>query len=636
MLALPLRLLKKGSAIGLLMLTSIALLIAACGTDDTPTPEAPTPTVAPEPTAMPATPAMTPAATEAATQPPRPAPTAVPAATPRPAATVAPTPTAAATAAPAAPVAPTPAPTARPTPTAVPPSPLTPVSSRIVVAAPALTWYTTLPHKGGFSGSGQIRPAFEYPIGSDRYTGVEEPQLFREWIMAPDGMGWTFRLQEGVPFHSTDTFQGPEFTSRDFVHSWMMYIAPDAQVVGSGLFALWADSEDNFEIVNDHEVRMTLNIPNPVLAVWLGEISFLVQSKDYFDAVGEEGYAAHPIGTGPFRYVEHSINSHFEYEKVENHWRKTPEIQELRFIGVQETATRMAMLFNQEVQLASISPNLVPTVRERGFQIIYSTLPGNWMEVQFGGQYYAVPEGVDPKLDESDPLTKLEVRKALNYAINREAINDSFYEGQMVPQTISDIPPNARGFQDSWTPYPYDPDESRRLLAQAGYADGFDLTVRWGLNPSIPEIGDIAEAITAYWNEVGVRATLEFTEGSRFRNLRRNWGMNRAVAIAGIGYINLEFQLPLNMKLQASSEHWFDHPELSRLVDMYAEELVPERRDQLVTEIGQFLYDNHATGPMFWILPVMGMDHSIIEEYSAHISVWGPTAKYEYATLVKR
>ena len=93
---------------------------------------------------------------------------------------------------------------------------------------------------------------------------------------------------------------------------------------------------------------------------------------------------------------------------------------------------------------------------------------------------------------------------------------------------------------------------------QAGYADGFDLDVRWGLNPSIPEIGDIAEAITAYWNEVGVRANLEFLESSRFRNLRRNWGMNNAVSISGIGYINLEFQLPLNMKLQAASEHWFD------------------------------------------------------------------------------
>ena len=97
--------------------------------------------------------------------------------------------------------------------------------------------------------------------------------------MAPDGMGLTFRLQEGVPFHSTDAFTGPEFTSKDFVHTWMMYISPDAQVVGSGLFALWADGEDNFEIVDDHEVKMTLNVPIPVLAVWLGEISFLVQSK---------------------------------------------------------------------------------------------------------------------------------------------------------------------------------------------------------------------------------------------------------------------------------------------------------------------------------------------------------------------
>ena len=521
-------------------------------------------------------------------------------------------------------------------PTATPAAVMEPVSSRVVVAAPSLVWYTTVPHKGGFSGSGQIRPAFEYPIGADRYTGEAEPQLFRQWEMAPDGRGWTFRLQEGVPFHSTDTFVGPEFTSKDFVHTWMMYISPDAQVVGSGLFAGWADSEDNFEIVNDYEVKMTLNVPNPVLAVWLGKISFLVQSKDYFEAVGEEGYGSHPIGTGPFRYVEHVINSHFEYEKVENHWRKTPEISELRFIGVQETATHMAMLFTREVQLASIAPSLVPSVRDRGFQIVYSTLPGNWLEVQFGGQYYAVPEGVEPRLDETDPLTNLDVRKALNFAIDRGAINDTFYEGQMVPQTIFDIPPNARGFLDSWTPYPYDPDESRRLLAQAGYPDGFDLTVRWGVNPSIPEIGEIAEAITGYWNNVGVRANLEFVEASRFRNLRRNWGMNRAVSISGIGYINLEFQLLLNMKLQASSEHWFDHPELNRLIALYEVELVEERRDELVTEIGQFLYDNHATGPLSWILPMLGMDQSIIEEYSGHVSVWGPTAKYEYATLVKK
>ena len=233
-------------------------------------------------------------------------------------------------------------------------------------------------------------------------------------------------------------------------------------------------------------------------------------------------------------------------------------------------------------------------------------------------------------------MTNLDVRKALNFAIDRGAINDTFYEGQMVPQTISDIPPNARGFLDSWTPYPYDPDESKRLLAQAGYPDGFDLTVRWGVNPSIPEIGEIAEAITGYWNNVGVRANLEFVEASRFRNLRRNWGMNRAVSISGIGYINLEFQLPLNMKLQATSEHWFDHPELNRLIALYEVELVEERRDELVTQIGQFLYDNHATGSLFWILPVLGMDQNIIEEYSAHVSVWGPTAKYEYATLVKK
>ena len=251
-----------------------------------------------------------------------------------------------------------------------------------------------------------------------------------------------------------------------------------------------------------------------------------MQSKDYYDAVGEEGYAAHPIGTGPFRYLEHSINSHFQYEKVENHWRKTPEIQELRFIGVQETATRMAMLFNQEVQLASISPNLVPSVRERGFQIIYSTLPGNWMEVQFGGQYYAVPEGVEPKLDESDPLTNLDVRKALNFAIDREAINDSFYEGRMVPQTISDIPPNARDSRIRGRPIP------TTLKSREGFLGPSRLRrrIRPGCSLGLESIhtGDWRHCGSHHrlLKEVGVNANLEFVESSRFRNLRRNWGMN--------------------------------------------------------------------------------------------------------------
>ena len=187
MVASFLRLLKSGQVIALLVLASIALVIVACGDDDTPAPETPAPTAAPAPTAMPATPAMTPVPTAAPA--PTPAATAAPrpAATPRPAAPAAPTPVATATAAPtpAATAAPTPAATAVPTPSPASPSPLTPVSSRIVVAAPALTWYTTLPHKGGFSGSGQIRPPSSIPSALTATPAWRNPSSFVSGLWTP-------------------------------------------------------------------------------------------------------------------------------------------------------------------------------------------------------------------------------------------------------------------------------------------------------------------------------------------------------------------------------------------------------------------------------------------------------------------
>ena len=135
---------------------------------------------------------------------------------------------------------------------------------------------------------------------------------------------------------------------------------------------------------------MNISKPEPILDFWASELTFVMQSEDYWNAVGDEGYSAHPVGTGAFRFVEHEINSHFLYEKVDDHWRKTAEMDELEFKLIREPATREAVMLTKEVQMSIISNTVegVQRIRDRGFSVVRSTQPSNMVEFHWGGQFY--------------------------------------------------------------------------------------------------------------------------------------------------------------------------------------------------------------------------------------------------------
>ena len=87
-----------------------------------------------------------------------------------------------------------------------------------------------------------------------------------------------------------------------------------------------------------YELDMNISKPEPILDFWASELTFVMQSEDYYNEVGDEGYSAHPVGTGAFSFVSHEINDHFLYEKVDNHWRQTAEMDELEFRLIREQA----------------------------------------------------------------------------------------------------------------------------------------------------------------------------------------------------------------------------------------------------------------------------------------------------------
>jgi peptide/nickel transport system substrate-binding protein len=537
--------------------------------------------------------------------------------------------------------APTPAPTAVPTATPAATMAPVPVASRISVAMPPMVIQDTLPRKAGFGGVIHLRPAFDFLIGNHRVTYEFEPQLAKEYSISPDGTTWSFQLQDGVMFNDAPGWEGVEFNADDVVHTWREVTKEDAALTGAVFWKRWLPDDSYFDIKGPYEIDMNISKPEPILDFWASELTFVMQSEDYWNAVGDEGYSAHPVGTGAFRFVEHEINSHFLYEKVDDHWRKTAEMDELEFKLIREPATREAVMLTKEVQMSIISNTVegVQRIRDRGFSVVRSTQPSNMVEFHWGGQFYQLPEGATEKfgvtLNEDNPLLNVNVRKALNIAINREEMNDVFYGGEMAFMPVTHIfPPTDYGFKDSFVPYPYDPEEAKRLLTEAGYPDGFKMEVKFGASSVIPEIGDITESAVNYWQAVGIQIDSVDQTDSLWGQMKE-YGLDVGAAMITFGRVSHELQMVLNLKIpehidQNFTSHTFDHPDLGRMIREFEVTIDKVERIRQMEALGDYLYGNYATVPLFWYFQTYGYDPEVIEEY---LGLRSATVKWEYATL---
>ena len=532
---------------------------------------------------------------------------------------------------------PTPAPvamaTATPRPTATTPPALQPVVSRLKVAQVAPSTQSTMTHISSYAGSGPLRGLYEPLIGVDVDTGGYTPdRLATEWTLSSDGRDWTFKLREGVPFHN-----GVEFTAKDVVRTWEVYSAASSATTGASFFRNWlGDDKENFEIVNDHEIIWHLVKPEGGLRPWLSDLlMFLIISDDYWQEVGEEGYLEDPVGTGPFRFLELVFNSHILHERVDNHWRKTPEVEELQFFYVPEPANRQAMLLTEEAHIADLPRVLFPTVREQGMEIVHSTQAGSYILITYGGQYYDTPEGLEDVFDPTEPQLKLDVRKAMSLAINRQEINDVFFEGVLEPQTIHALHPREDPWVPGrWPPDPYDTAEAKRLLGVAGYPNGFDITLVVSPTSSVPELTDIAEIITNYWQDVGINAKLEVVESSYAVARERQLGGK--AALGNTGLVSYELQMPLNLKLQKGQSHYHDKLELDALARKLETTIDPDGRIRAAQEIADYLYANYVTLPLFFVTTAVVVNPEVVEEYRAIILNIGPGFRHEYTKIVKR
>ncbi|HEX9547411.1 MAG TPA: ABC transporter substrate-binding protein, partial [Acidimicrobiales bacterium] len=337
-----------------------------------------------------------------------------------------------------------------------------------------------------------LKPMFENLLTRDPNTGELRPMLAERWQVMDGGRTWRFHLRKGVQFHGGRgelTAEDVRFTFAAIAKEGSANsLAPEFRLVKS------------MEVEDRHTITLRFDKPsvafgNKVTQGLFASVAF-IQSKRHIESLGEEGAERQPVGTGPFHFVEHVRGDRIVYEAVENHWRATPHWKRLVFLKVPEPATRMAMLRAGSVDVIEIGGEYVDELKKVGVRTL--VMPNvSWVYIILGGQWPTKPT-YDPKVPWALPDAERarKVRLALNLAVDKQAIMQRLLGGLGTVVGSWHTYPN-----DPWTtealkrPFPYDPVKAKALLAEAGYPNGFEVTMNLTAWPGRGYLPDVGEAV---------------------------------------------------------------------------------------------------------------------------------------------
>jgi peptide/nickel transport system substrate-binding protein len=385
----------------------------------------------------------------------------------------------------------------------------------LVFAVETLSGQTMDPILEGRPGNAVYQsPMYDSLVGYDFDKGGVGPGVAERWELADDGLSWTFYLRPGQKFHN-----GDPLTAHDAKFSLERQMAPNSLAAAAATMRRTIKSID---VVDDLTLRVNTTSSQIGLPASLSRAvapEGAVMPKNYIEKVGEEEFRRKPIGSGPWRFVRSVSGDRIEFEAVPYpHWRGTPHFKYLQILLVPEESTRVAMVRTGEAAIASIGPETMLSASRGGLEVL--SVPGTMQALyQFWGSYR--PEFKD------SPIANPRVRQALSLAIDRQQIIDHVMNGKAkMPYPFATFGYTEYLSHERWEKWSreafrYDPVLAKKILAEEGYAKGFDLNFANTALPGTQFMVDIGTAIADMWTKVGVRVKLKHYEWGSFAPLAR-------------------------------------------------------------------------------------------------------------------
>lgn len=365
---------------------------------------------------------------------------------------------------------------------------------------------------------------YEVPFNTfDRLVDVEVdadgnskivPSLAESWDISDDGLEYTFHLRQGVKFHN-----GNDFTAEDVAYTFHRMLTVEGgvntefidQIKGADeLLAGETDTLEGVEVVDDYTIKVTLKEPFAGFLASISSPGVSIYDSEATEAAGDQ-FGMDPavtVGTGPFEFSSWSFNNQLVLTRNEDYWKGASGLPGVVIKIIPDTETQSMMFESGELDIldldyaADSADRFTETYPDQIVQgprvgIVYFTMNFN-----------------------KEPFQDVRVRKAVQMSIDRQAILDALYGGRgQVEQGI--FPHGLIGFNPDQEEIKYDPEAAKALLAEAGYADGFDMEI--AADSSASDTMTMAlEIVSDQLAEVGIRAEIKNYDESTWLETRKS------------------------------------------------------------------------------------------------------------------
>ncbi|WP_232477089.1 ABC transporter substrate-binding protein [Roseomonas sp. KE0001] len=382
-------------------------------------------------------------------------------------------------------------------PAALPPA-VSAQSLSLAVAAPP----TSLdPHYHTLSPNNMMAEHFFDKLVSRTAQAQLKPGLAESWRMVDDTT-WEFKLRKGVKFSD-----GSEFTAEDVITT----LKRVPNVVNSpGSFSIYTRAVIGTEVPDPHTIRFKTSGVYPLMPYDMNNIFIISHKVGENVATADFNNGKALIGTGAYRLSSFTPDDRVVMTRNEDYWDEKPDWKQATYRFISNDGVRVAALLSGDVQMIDVVPPAdIPRLRSTQ-GISFSETPSLRaiylkLDVAHDSSPYITDSG-GRKLA-TNPLRDLRVRQALTMAINRQGIVDRVMQGAALP-TGQMMPPGANGYVPDLPPPAYDPNRAKALLTEAGYPDGFNISL---LGPNNRYVNDaqIIQAIGQMWQRIGVRTTVD-------------------------------------------------------------------------------------------------------------------------------
>jgi len=393
--------------------------------------------------------------------------------------------------------------------------------------------------------------------------GSINPGLAESWTISDDGLVYTFKLHEGVKFHD-----GTDMTADDVKFSLDRINAPDST---NAQKALYADI-DSVEVVDPLTVKVTLKKPN-------GSMLFNLAWGDA-DIVAPETAATNatkPVGTGAFMFSDWVEGDHIDIVKNPNYWGEPAKLDKVTFKVISDPNAAFAAVMAGDVDAFMPFPapeNLQQFASDPRFKVVVGSTEG---------------ETILAMNNKLPPFDNVKVREAMAHAVDRQAIIDGAMFGYGTPIGTHFAPHNP-AYVDLTAQSNYDPELSKKLLAEAGYPDGFTVTLKLP-PPSYARRG--GEIIASELRDVGIKTEISNLEWAQW--------LEQVFKGKDYGLTIVSHTEPMDIGIYARPDYYFqyDSPEFRKIMEDLNNTTDPAKRTELLQAAQKKIADDYVNVYLF-------------------------------------